>query len=148
MDILRLQLKTLLYPNADCTSKIVIITGGNIGLGKEAARYFVRLNAKVILAVRSIARGEEAKRDIESTIKKTGATEVWELDLASYLSVKAFGDKVSLLLRVDSVIMNASIASYSFETTEDSESSIMVNIISTFLLVVAFLPLLRAFATI
>jgi retinol dehydrogenase-12 len=147
MDILRSQLKTLPYPNADCTGKTVIITGGNTGLGKEAARHFVRLNAKVILAVRSIARGEEAKRDIESTTKKTGTTEVWELDLANYSSAKAFGDKVSSLPRVDSVIMNASIASYSFETAEDSESSITVNVISTFLLVVAFLPLLRAFAT-
>ena len=147
MDIIRSQLKKLPYPDTDCTGKTVIITGANIGLGKEAARHFVRLNAKVILAVRSIAKGEEAKRDIESTTKKTGTTEVWELDLASYSSVKAFGKRVSLLPRVDVIIMNASIAAYSFETAEDSESSITVNVISTFLLVVLLLPILRTFAT-
>jgi retinol dehydrogenase-12 len=147
MDILRSQLKTLPYPDRDCTGKTVIITGANIGLGKEAARHFVRLNAKVILAVRSITRGEEAKTDIESTTEITGAMDIWELNLASYSSVKAFSKRVSSLPRVDIVIMNASIASYSFEIAEDSESSIAVNVISTFLLVVAFLPLLRTFAT-
>jgi retinol dehydrogenase-12 len=147
MDILRSQLKTLPYPGTDCTGKTVIITGANTGLGKEAAQHFVRLNAKVILAVRSMAKGEEARKDIESTTEITGTTEVWELDLASYASVKAFSKRASSLPRVDLVIMNASIALYSFETAEDSESTITVNVISTFLLVVAFLPLLRTFAT-
>jgi NAD(P)-dependent dehydrogenase (short-subunit alcohol dehydrogenase family) len=146
MDILRSQLKTLPYPEADCIGKTVIITGANIGLGKEAARHFVRLNAKVILAVRSIAKGEEAKKDIESTTNKNGSAEVWELDLANYSSVKAFGERVSSLPRVDIVIMNASIASYAFETAEDNESTITVNVISTFLLVVMLLPLMRTFA--
>ena len=148
MDIIRSQFKKLPYPVTDCTGKTVIVTGANIGLGKEAARHFARLNANVILAVRSFEKGEEAMRDIESTAKKTGTTEVWELDLASYASVKAFAKRVSLLPRVDIVIMNASVASYSFETAEDNESSITVNVISTFLLVVSLLPILRSFATI
>jgi retinol dehydrogenase-12 len=147
MDILRSQFKTLPYPDTDCTGKTVIITGANIGLGKEAARHFVRLNAKVILAVRSSSKGEEAKKDIESTSKKTGLTEVWELDLARYSSVQAFIERASSLPRIDIVIMNASTALFSFDTAEDSESTITVNVISTFLLVVAFLPLLRTFAT-
>jgi len=46
----------------------VVITGANCGLGLEAARHVVRLHAaKVILAVRCSEKGEEAKRDIEST---------------------------------------------------------------------------------
>jgi retinol dehydrogenase-12 len=147
MDILRSQFKTVPYPDTDCTGKTIIITGANIGLGKEAARHFVRLNVKVILAVRSIAKGDDAKKDIESTLGKTGTTEVWELDLASYSSVKAFSESASSLPRIDIVIMNASIALSWFETAEDSESSITVNVISTFLLVVAFLPLLPTFAT-
>jgi NAD(P)-dependent dehydrogenase (short-subunit alcohol dehydrogenase family) len=146
MDIVRSQFKKLPYPDTDCTGKTVIITGANTGLGKEAARHFVRLNARVILAVRSIARGEEAKKDIVSTTKNSSSTEVWELDLASYSSVKAFGKRVSSLPRVDVVIMNASIAVYSFQTAEDSESTITVNVISTFLLILSLLPTLRTFA--
>lgn len=107
----------------------------------------MRLNAKVILAVRSITKGNEAKDEIESTTRKTGTTEVWELDLASYTSVKSFSKRVSMLPRVDIIIMNASIAAYLFQTAEGSESNITVNVISTFLLVVSLLPTLRTFAS-
>ena len=32
------------YPDGECTSKIVIVYGTNVGFGKEVIRYFVRLN--------------------------------------------------------------------------------------------------------
>ena len=32
------------YPGGDCTSKIVIVIGTNVGFRKEVIRYFVRLN--------------------------------------------------------------------------------------------------------
>ncbi len=58
-----------------------------MGLGKEAARHFVGLNAQiVILACRSVEKGEAAKKDIESTTKRAGVVEVWQLDLGSYNS--------------------------------------------------------------
>lgn len=64
-------------------------TGANIGLGKEAARHFVQLNAaKVIIACRSVEKGENAKQDIESTTGRKGVVDVWQLDLQSYDSVR------------------------------------------------------------
>jgi retinol dehydrogenase-12 len=49
-----------------CENQIVIVTGANSGLGFEAAKHFVYLNAsRVILAVRSKAKGEAAKALIE-----------------------------------------------------------------------------------
>ena len=55
-------------PTGNCASKTVIVTGSNIGLGIEAARHFTRLDAsKVILAVRTLGKGKDAKANIEKT---------------------------------------------------------------------------------
>ena len=56
---LREQFSTLHPTTADLTGRTVIVTGSNIGLGKEAARQFLTMHpAKLILAVRSIEKGE------------------------------------------------------------------------------------------
>lgn len=48
-----------------------------MGLGFEAARLIVRLGAaKVILAVRSLSKGEEARKLIEESEKKSGVVHV------------------------------------------------------------------------
>lgn len=95
-------------PTKDCTGRTVIITGANAGLGKEAARHYVRLNAeKVIIACRSAEKGEATKQDIEQSTGRNGAIEVWQLDLASYESVKQFAKRVNMLPRVDIMIENA-----------------------------------------
>lgn len=96
------------YPRTSCEGKTIIVTGANGGLGYEAAKHFVRLGAeKVILGVRSVEKGNKAAASIESEEKRTGVVEVWELDLASYDSVKRFAARVDGLKRVDSVVENA-----------------------------------------
>ncbi|KAL9101450.1 MAG: hypothetical protein Q9187_009246 [Circinaria calcarea] len=138
---------TLPYPDADFSGKTIIVTGANVGLGKEAARHFVRLkSAKVILAVRSIARGEAARAEIEAQIQCPGVLEVWEIDYSSYASVKAFAAKVATLARVDAVVLNAAIATEKFERLEDNESTITVNVVSSTLLTLLLLPILRTSA--
>jgi NAD(P)-dependent dehydrogenase (short-subunit alcohol dehydrogenase family) len=104
------------YPPADYTGKAIIVFGADAGIGKEAVRHFVRLNAfDVILGVRSIDRGEIAKADIEATTKRTGAVEVWEIDLSRYASVKSFAARVATLPRVDAVVLNAGIGTFDWE---------------------------------
>ncbi len=62
---------TLPYPNSDLSGQVIVVTGSNTGLGFEAARHFLRLNAaKVILAVRSIAKGEIAAKELLATTKR------------------------------------------------------------------------------
>jgi NAD(P)-dependent dehydrogenase (short-subunit alcohol dehydrogenase family) len=132
------------YPTTDFTNQTVIVTGANVGLGLEAARHFTRLNAaKVILAVRSVSKGEAAKQSIESTTKRTGIVEVWPLDLASYASVKAFAAKAAELPRLDAVVENAGLAVSEWSMVEDNELTITVNVISTMLLAILLLPVLR-----
>ena len=137
------------YPTADFSGKTIIVTGSNVGLGKEAVRHFVRLKAaKVIIAVRSVAKGEAAKADLEKEYKRaTEVVEVWKLDYASYASCKAFARLAAQLDRLDAVVLNAGIATEQFEILEDNESQVTVNVVSTILLVLLLLPTLRASAT-
>ncbi|MCJ1391038.1 hypothetical protein MMC18_003899 [Xylographa bjoerkii] len=136
------------YPETDFSGQTVIITGSNTGLGLEAARHITRLNAeKVILAVRSIEKGEKAKHSIEESTGRRGAVEVWSLDLSSYESVKEFVKKAESLKRLDVVLENAGVINRDFSLAEDNEATITVNVVSTFLLALMILPKLRETAT-
>lgn len=133
-------------PTDSYSGKTVIVTGSNIGLGLEAARHLTRLGAaKVILAVRSTNKGEEAKKDIEKTTSVENVVEVWQLDMSSYQSVLDFAARVEKELeRLDIVLLNAGISAGRFEIVEQDESTITVNVVSTFLLAYALLPKLKA----
>ncbi|KAL6705096.1 hypothetical protein ACN47E_007355 [Coniothyrium glycines] len=135
-------------PSGSYQGKTIIVTGSNIGLGKEAARHFTRLGAStVILAVRSLDKGNAAKRDIEATTGTSNVVQVWELDMASYGSVLAFADKVTKELpRLDIAVLNAGVAKYTYERLEDNEASITINVLATFLLALTLLPKLEASA--
>jgi retinol dehydrogenase-12 len=131
------------------TGKTVIVTGANTGLGQEAARHFVRCGAStVIIACRTRSKGEAALRDIEASTKRTGVLQVWELDLSSYASVKAFAKKCESLPCIDIVLENAGIAQGKFNVLEGHEAHITVNVISTFMLALLLLPILRRSAEI
>lgn len=134
------------YPTKLLNGQTVIVTGSNTGLGKEAARHFTRLGAaKVILAVRNTKAGEAARDDIErSTQCSAGTVEVWSLDLGNYASVQAFASRASKELdRIDILTENAGIATGKKTMVEGHESTITVNVISTFLLALLMLPKLK-----
>lgn len=134
------------YPSRLFNGQTVIVTGSNTGLGKEAARHFARLGAaKVILAVRNTKAGEDAKAYIERTTHCAPATvEVWPLDLANYASVQAFATRAARdLERIDVLCENAGIATGTKKLAEGHESTLTVNVISTFLLALLLLPKLK-----
>ena len=108
------------------TDQTVIVTGSNTGLGLEAARQIVTLNAaRVILAVRTTSKGEAAKKAIEESTGRTGVVEVWPLDLSSYESVKHFAVRATKELhRVDVLLENAGMQNLKFEITEQDESAV------------------------
>jgi NAD(P)-dependent dehydrogenase (short-subunit alcohol dehydrogenase family) len=137
-------------PTDDFTGKTVIITGANTGLGYEAALKFVSLHAqKVILAVRSIEKGETAKAQIMSALNGKPAAdviEVWALDMSSYPSIEAFASRASSELeKIEIVILNAGIMNLTHEVSQYGwESTIQINAISTTLLALLLLPKIRA----
>jgi len=71
--------------------KVVIITGANRGIGKEAARELARLGAKIYMACRSIKSANDAMEEI---VSETGNKNIFvkELDLSSPESILKFVD--------------------------------------------------------
>lgn len=132
-------------PTASFASKCVIISGANSGLGKEAAKHIVRLGAsKVILGCRSLSKGNEAKHEIEVSEKcRPDVIEVWEVDLESASSVRAFVVKANALPRLDVLVNNAGIQTMKLHLTYGTERTLAVNVIGTFLLAIQLIPKLQ-----
>lgn len=127
-----------------CSGCTYIVTGANTGLGFEATKHLVALGStKVIMAVRNLSLGEEAKAKIEESTGVANIAEVWELDLASYVSVKEFAKKAADLDRIDALIENAGLAMSQGIFAEGHLLAVTVNVISTFLLAVLLLPKLK-----
>jgi NAD(P)-dependent dehydrogenase (short-subunit alcohol dehydrogenase family) len=75
----------------DLSGKTIIVTGGNSGIGYEAARQLARKRALVVLACRDLDKAQAAIDGIRSA--DVGANvEAMALDLASLASVRTFAD--------------------------------------------------------
>ncbi|KAK4140727.1 uncharacterized protein C8A04DRAFT_39647 [Dichotomopilus funicola] len=130
-----------------CAGKTYIVTGANVGLGFEAAKHLASLGAgKVVLAVRTPAKGEAAKAAIDEAAGTgaAGVVEVWPLDLERYESVKAFARRAEAELdRIDAVVENAAVALATRQLAEGHVKPLTVNVLSTFLLAVLLVPVMR-----
>ncbi|KAJ4468309.1 hypothetical protein J3R30DRAFT_3662168 [Lentinula aciculospora] len=110
----------------DLTGKTVVVTGGNGGLGFEAAKHFATMNpARLIIACRSEAKGKAAVSKLSQDTGYTKA-EVWLLDLSRFASVCEFADRFERDGgRLDILVENAGIVAMpSYERTEDEYASI------------------------
>ena len=88
-----------------------VITGANSGIGFEAAKALADHEARVILAVRDVAKGERAAAAIG------GETEVRRLDLADLSSVHAFAEETDH--DIDVLINNAGVMNIPEQRTKD-----------------------------
>lgn len=131
-------------PTYDFGGQTIIITGGNRGIGFEAARRLLNLNAKrVILAVRSVQRGQDAAEELEKSTDRSSSVQVEELDMASHESVKAFATRMEKLDRLDAVLLNAGMYTHRFYLADGYECHLTVNVINTIFLALLLLPTLR-----
>lgn len=120
----------------------ILITGGNVGVGFEAARHFARLGAsRIVLGVRTLEKGQAAMDAISSEFPATKLN-VWLVNLEKFASVKAFAAKCEKELPgLDVAIMNAGMGSSNYELTVDGwERTLQVNVLSTALLSILLLP--------
>ncbi|WP_426937261.1 SDR family oxidoreductase [Brevibacterium sp. LE-L] len=131
-------------PIPDQSGKLAIVTGANSGTGKEAARGLAGAGARVIMAVRTPAKGEDAKAEI-LTDHPGADIEVRSLDLADLTSVKDFTDSLIADDRpIDLLLNNAGVMMLPkrYETADGFEMQLGTNFFGPFALTLRLLPLL------
>ncbi|RDW81823.1 hypothetical protein BP6252_02935 [Coleophoma cylindrospora] len=131
----------------DLSNKVVVITGGNTGLGLESARQFLSFRPRhLIITARSVQKGETAMAKLRDQYINT-TIEVWLLDMCSYDSIRAFAKRLEMeLSRLDIVVLNAGVQKVQFDTVPSTghEETIQVNYFSTVLLSILLLPILKS----
>ncbi|MDH5522036.1 MAG: SDR family NAD(P)-dependent oxidoreductase, partial [Acidimicrobiia bacterium] len=93
----------------DLAGKRYLITGGNSGVGYEAAAHLRRANADVFIGCRSTTKGAAAAATL-GRIPSVGGVELIELDLASMESIHRANDAIRAHTDgLDGVVNNAGI---------------------------------------
>lgn len=127
--------------------KVAIITGGNTGLGFEAAKQMLSLKlSHLIIAVRNSAKGEDAATKLRAKYPKA-TIEVMLLDMSRYDSIQDFARRIeNQLPRLDIAILNAGLAKLKYGTVPSTghEEILQVNYLSTVFLAILLLPILKA----
>ena len=99
--------------------KVVIVTGSSSGIGYEAARVLANKEATVIIAVRSLDKGNKAVEKILGQ-NKDADVKVMQLDLADLKSVKNFAENFKKNYpRLDLLINNAGVMIPPYSKTVD-----------------------------
>lgn len=130
----------------DLSGRTAIVTGANSGIGFEAAKVLAEKGADVVLACRSVDKGEEAVRRIRSS-SPTAKVRVAALDLSKLSSVRAFAEKTCREQpRLDLLINNAGVMAIPRALTADGfEMQIGTNHLGHFALTgLLFAPLLAS----
>ena len=103
------------------TEKVVLVTGGNSGIGLAIAERFAREGAQLVLVGRDSSKGEVAV----SKVKALGAAcEFFQIDLSSEESVK---DAVEQLGSLDVLVNNAGLGTRRTDAKPDDTPGIRWN---------------------
>lgn len=129
----------------DQSNKVIVITGASSGLGKEATRVLAEKNAKIIMAVRNVKKGEVVATKIRNEFP-TANIDVHQLDLGSLKSIKSFSENFSSSFdRLDILINNAGVMMCPYSKTEDGfEIQMGTNHLGHFALTGHLMPLLKS----
>ncbi|MFD0973565.1 SDR family oxidoreductase [Plantactinospora endophytica] len=130
----------------DQSGKFAVVTGANSGTGKETARRLAEAGAHVVLAVRTPAKGEQAKADILAR-HPSATLEVRRIDLADLASVHEFADGlIADGTPLDLLVNNAGVMAppQRMTTADGFELQLGSNYLGPFALTLRLLPLLLA----
>ena len=131
----------------DLSGQVIIVTGGNAGLGYETIRQISEHNpARIYLATRNKEKAKKAILDLEkANTKGTEIIRFLQLDLASFEGVKsAAAEFLSLESRLDILVNNAGIMMTAEGLTKDGyEIQFGTNVLGPALFSQLLLPTLR-----
>ncbi|MEU6868813.1 SDR family oxidoreductase [Streptomyces sp. NPDC046876] len=135
-----------MYAVPDQSGKLAVVTGANSGTGKEAARRLAEAGARVVLAVRTPAKGEQARAEILARHPQA-QLEVRRVDLADLASVAAFADGLLAdSVPLDLLVNNAGVMAppRRMTTADGFELQFGSNFLGPLALTVRLLPALLA----
>ncbi|MFE2845161.1 SDR family oxidoreductase [Streptomyces scopuliridis] len=133
-----------MYVVPDQSGKLAVVTGANSGTGKEAARRLAGAGARVVMAVRTVAKGERARDEILAK-QPDARLEVRRIDLADLASVQEFADGlIADGTPLDLLVNNAGVMAppTRLTTADGFELQMGSNYLGPFALTVRLLPLL------
>ncbi|OAQ30425.1 NAD(P)-binding protein [Linnemannia elongata AG-77] len=131
------------------TKQIIVITGGNVGIGYECAKNLIssQANVHIVLGCRDSSRAAVGVKNLTAFATRDNTVESKPLDLTSFKSTRAFAEdiKASFPNGIHALILNAGVMATSLRLTEDKrETNMQVNHLSQFLLAQLLLPSLTA----
>ena len=135
-----------MYIVPDQSGKLAVVTGANSGTGKETTRRLAGAGARAVMAVRTLAKGEQARAEILAQ-HPHAQLEVRRVDLADLASVKEFADGLFAGGEpLDLLVNNAGVmAPPTRMTTADGfELQMGSNFLGPFALTIRLLPLVLA----
>jgi NAD(P)-dependent dehydrogenase (short-subunit alcohol dehydrogenase family) len=130
----------------DLSGKVIIVTGGSSGLGKESVLQLAKHNpAAIYLTARTATRANAAIKEVDEAVPASkGKIKFLELDLGSFASVKKAADVfLGLSDRLDVLMNNAGLmASPAGVTTDGYEVQFGSNYMGPALFTKLLLPIL------
>ena len=131
----------------DLAGKVIIVTGGSSGLGKESVHQFAKHNpARIFLTARTATRGNAAIAEVENaTPSIKGRITFLEMDLASFSSVRRAAESfLAQANRLDILMNNAGGIGQPLGLTEDGyENHFGTNYMGPALFTRLLLPILQ-----
>ena len=124
--------------------KLILVTGGTSGIGKETVKGLAQTGATVVFTSRDIEKGEEVKKEI---VRETNNDNVECIicNLASFSSIRECVEEFkNRYQRLCVLINNAGVLPQERQESEDGiELNFAVNFLAPFLLTNLLLPLLK-----
>ena len=133
------------HQTQDLTGKVVLVTGGNSGIGKEAARKFYDLNANVIITGRDSKKAQKFLKELGKPSATQSKMDFIQVDFSDLNQVKKLAEDLKTKhQKLDLLVNNAGCSVMDYKLSEGGvEKTMKVNHLAPTYLTSQLLPLLE-----